>query len=382
MKIDLPTSLGSGFFFREDGWILTNHHVIATCPVDNRTGVPMCRIIMGTMNADGSVVPRKSPAWARVYKADARADLALLKVDELPDGLVRAPYLKISEQPGRLGQDCFLIGMPKLGFQWSVRDGIVSSHGRYPDDATLGEGLLRATDAVEQAEDRVGAVDGGSKCTISTCLTNPGDSGSAVFDKDGKVIAIHFAAPQNDPATGKSLSKFGYHVHLDEVREFIREIPSEPILTPPTFKLASAQLGTFANGEAKFRGFTLEIGDATSVLYDLHSGEETHSGKKMKKLLDGPEKEFVEELGIDWGISKVGDLFTYYFDLDRSGDFELVVVSPIDDGDVAKRYMMKDGKWLYDTVPHDFLDRIQFESSESQNKFQAIRNNLPPKMRR
>jgi len=137
-------SLGSGFFISEDGYILTNAHVI-----DGADEV-MVRLT------------DKREFKARIVGADKRSDVALLKIEAT--GL---PAVKLAD-PSRLkvGEWVVAIGSP-FGFENSVTAGIVSAKGR----------------ALPQ-ENYVPFIQ-------TDVAINPGNSGGPLFNLSGEVVGIN-----------------------------------------------------------------------------------------------------------------------------------------------------------------------------------------------
>ncbi len=137
-------SLGSGFIISEDGYILTNAHVIA--------------------DADEVTVrlTDKRQFKARIVGADRRTDVALLKVDA--KGL---PRVTVGNPDSlRVGEWVLAIGSP-FGFDNSVTSGIVSAKGRsLPDENYV---PFIQTDVP----------------------INPGNSGGPLFNMKGEVVGIN-----------------------------------------------------------------------------------------------------------------------------------------------------------------------------------------------
>ena len=98
---------GSGFIISNDGYIVTNHHVV---------------------DGADTVIVRLSDRRefdAEVIGTDQRSDLALLRVDA--DGL---PFLSLGDSEDlKVGQWVLAIGSP-FGLDYSVTAGIVSAKGR------------------------------------------------------------------------------------------------------------------------------------------------------------------------------------------------------------------------------------------------------------
>ncbi|MDD5115020.1 MAG: DegQ family serine endoprotease, partial [Methylobacter sp.] len=137
-------SLGSGFIISQDGYILTNHHVVK--------------------DADEIVVKLtdRRELLAKLVGSDARTDVALLKVDasDLPVVVIGAP------EKLQVGEWVLAIGSP-FGFEQSVTAGIVSAKGR--------------------------SLPGGNYVPFiqTDVAINPGNSGGPLFNMDGKVVGIN-----------------------------------------------------------------------------------------------------------------------------------------------------------------------------------------------
>ena len=102
-----PRSLGSGFVISQDGYLLTNNHV-----VDGADKILVRFSDRRELNAE-------------VVGADPRSDLALLKVDA-----TNLPTVKLGKSARlKVGEWVFAIGSP-FGFDYSVTAGIVSAKGR------------------------------------------------------------------------------------------------------------------------------------------------------------------------------------------------------------------------------------------------------------
>jgi len=137
-------SLGSGFIVSEDGFVLTNHHVVK--------------------DADEIIVKLsdRRELVAKLIGSDARTDIAVLKVDanHLPTVTIGSP------QQLQVGEWVLAIGSP-FGFDQSVTAGIVSAKGR--------------------------SLPGGNYVPFiqTDVAINPGNSGGPLFNMDGKVVGIN-----------------------------------------------------------------------------------------------------------------------------------------------------------------------------------------------
>jgi serine peptidase DegS len=135
--------MGSGVIVSEDGYILTNHHVINM--------VQNIRVAL----YDGRVVP------ATIVGSDPETDLAVLKVNL--EGLSAAP---LAESASRVGDVVLAIGN-SLGLSHTVTMGIVSATGRNDLRSLPFEDFIQTDAAI-----------------------NAGNSGGALVNADGDLIGI------------------------------------------------------------------------------------------------------------------------------------------------------------------------------------------------
>ncbi|NOR19347.1 MAG: Do family serine endopeptidase, partial [Xanthomonadales bacterium] len=136
---------GSGFIYAADGYILTNHHVIA--------------------DADEIIVRMadRREFEAELIGSDESSDIAVLKISATGD----LPYLKLGESDSlRAGEWVAAIGSP-FNFEQSVTAGIVSAKGR----------TNRAQQYVPFIQTDV--------------AINRGNSGGPLLNMDGEVVGIN-----------------------------------------------------------------------------------------------------------------------------------------------------------------------------------------------
>ena len=166
---------GSGVFFREDGHILTNDHVI-----DGAVEVEV-------------VLSNRQRLPAELIGTDKATDLAVLKVDpaEVEDLVV----VELGDiEALRIGSWVLAIGSP-LGFQGSVTLGILSAKGR-----SLGTG-----------EDRL------DNLLQTDAVINPGNSGGPLLNLDGEVVGINTRVIRESLSGGVSIDGMGFAISADTV---------------------------------------------------------------------------------------------------------------------------------------------------------------------
>lgn len=138
------SSVGSGFIISDDGYILTNAHVVEDTEI----------ITVGLSD--------RRELTAEVVGTDPRSDVALLKVDASD-----LPRVDIGDPDSlRVGQWVMAIGSP-FGFDHTATQGIISGLGRNLPSGNYVPFIQ--TDAA----------------------VNPGNSGGPLFNLDGQVIGIN-----------------------------------------------------------------------------------------------------------------------------------------------------------------------------------------------
>ncbi|MBU0498546.1 MAG: DegQ family serine endoprotease [Gammaproteobacteria bacterium] len=143
-KLPQRRSLGSGFIIAEDGYVITNHHVVK--------------------DADEIVVNLndRREFKAEVVGSDPNSDIALLKISA--KGL---PTVKVSRNVEvEVGEWVLAIGSP-FGFDHTVTAGIVSAKGRSLPDETYVP-FIQTDVAI-----------------------NPGNSGGPLFNLNGEVVGVN-----------------------------------------------------------------------------------------------------------------------------------------------------------------------------------------------
>ncbi len=138
------TSLGSGFIMSDDGYIITNNHVVK--------------------DADEIIVRLndRREFLAEVIGTDERSDIAVLKIDAK-----NLPTLRMGDSSTlKVGEWVLAIGSP-FGFEHSVTQGIISAMGRsLPNENYVP--FIQTDVAI-----------------------NPGNSGGPLFNLQGEVIGVN-----------------------------------------------------------------------------------------------------------------------------------------------------------------------------------------------
>lgn len=180
-------SSGTGFFLNEDGYIVTNYHVVENA-IDGNIKVSS---INGNNNKSFS---------AEVLVTDKQNDLAILKISDTTfTPLKNIPYtFKFSTSS--IGEDCFVLGYP-----------LISSMGK---DIKLTNGIISS---------RTG-YDGNVAQYQTSAPVQAGNSGAPLFDKDGNIIGVI-------QAKHSLAENAGYAIKASYIRNLLDLLPT-PIILP------------------------------------------------------------------------------------------------------------------------------------------------------
>jgi len=160
---------GTGFFITHEGHILTSAHVVGDS----------LRMRVVTANNERELV-------AEVLRVDRPRDVALLKLEEIPQGLEIITLPLRRDWPG-VGEDVYVIGVPHDArkLQDTVTKGIISAHRRDMKFAGAKQDYLQAD--VE---------------------LHPGSSGGPLIDENGNIVGLAAAGYVAPGAAGMGLNYF------------------------------------------------------------------------------------------------------------------------------------------------------------------------------
>nr|WP_245555806.1 trypsin-like peptidase domain-containing protein [Gordonia soli] len=171
---------GSGFVINDDGYIVTNNHVIAMAANDRSAKLEV-------VFSDRTRVP------ARIAGRDTKTDIAVVKVDNVDNLTVSNLGTSADLQ---IGEEVIAFGSP-LGLDRTVTSGIVSALNR---PVPLRPDAESDTDAVIDAIQTDAAI-------------NPGNSGGPLVNDDAKVVGINTAGL----VPGGGSIGLGFAIPIDQV---------------------------------------------------------------------------------------------------------------------------------------------------------------------
>lgn len=182
-----PIGSGTGFVYGEEGYIVTNNHVVS--------GGSSYEVVF----SDGARLE------AELVGTDVDSDLAVLKVDALPEGV--APLPLADGDNLQVGQFVVAIGSP-FGEEGSMSMGIISALGRsLTSQRDLGLGSSYSLPEVIQTDAPI----------------NPGNSGGPLLNLQGEVVGINSAIATT---TGTN-SGVGFAIPVQAVRQIVPSLIAE-----------------------------------------------------------------------------------------------------------------------------------------------------------
>ena len=255
--------VGSGVIFREDGYIVTNNHVVSGAK----------EIIVSL--SDGRSLKGK------LIGADELTDLAVVKVDgkDLPTA-----RFGDSDQIV-VGEPAIAIGNPMgLEFRGSVTSGVVSAVNRTLDISDKLVKLIQTDAAI-----------------------NPGNSGGALVNADGEVIGINSAK-----LAASGVEGMGFAIPTNTVQNIIDEIMNKGYVARPYLGVS-----VFDPQTAGRYGYQLNIDKGVYIFQLTLNGPCGKAGLQRGDIIlkvNDEEVNSVSDLRAKVAAHKVGDTVKVTFD--------------------------------------------------------------------
>lgn len=255
---------GSGIIISNDGYILTNNHIINSSDSSNYYQVSEATKIEVYLYGD------ENPYEATIIGSDAQTDLAIIKIDK--DNLTAAELGDSSSV--KIGEFVLAVGNP-LGVGTSVSSGIVS------------------------AVNREVTTDGVTYTLIQTdAAINSGNSGGALVNNQGKVIGINTLK-----VAGSGVEGMGFAIPInDTIKIYTQLIEKGKVLRPfigitgrdldeETSKKYDLPVGIYVKGIEEFSSAEkagIKIGDVITSINgkNISTMDELNDIKSTKNIGD------------------------------------------------------------------------------------------------
>ena len=184
---------GSGCVLTQDGYIVTNYHVIEDAVDDSSVSIEVSF-------ADGTQYT------ATLVGGEQDNDVAVLKIDAT--GL--QPVTLGDSDQLVVGETVYTIGNPLGELTYSLSNGLVSALDR-----------LITTSSTNQT---TGQTETTTLNVLQTnCDINPGNSGGPLFDSYGNVVGI-VTAKYTQTSSGVSAEGLGFALPINDVKEIINDL--------------------------------------------------------------------------------------------------------------------------------------------------------------
>lgn len=279
------TATGSGIIISEDGYILTNNHVVSSSESESYYQVSEATKVTVTLFDD------ETEYEAKIVGTDEETDLAVIKIEKT--GLTKAEFA--DSDSIKVGEFAMAVGSP-LGLQSSVTCGIVSAVNREVTDTDGKTYTLIQTDAA----------------------INAGNSGGALVNSEGKVIGVNTLK-----LTGQDVEGMGFAIPINSTTDISSQLIEFSKVRRPYIGITGMDLDaetakknnlvegiyvkdveTFSAGEKA----GIKIGDVIvkadgkdiKTMDELNEIKNSHSiGDELKVTVnrDGQEKELTITLG-------------------------------------------------------------------------------------
>ena len=285
------TATGSGIIISEDGYILTNNHIVSTSSSSSNSSSSNYYSVSEAEKVTVTLFNDDTTYDAKIVGTDEQTDLAVIKIEKT--GLPKAEFADSDNI--KVGEFAMAVGNP-LGMQSSITCGVVSAVNRKITDSDGKEFTLIQTDAA----------------------INAGNSGGALVNSQGQVIGINTLKLQ-----GTGIEGMGFAIPINSTTDITSQLIQYSKVKRPYIGITGMDLsentakannlvkGIYVKAVDDFSAAEkagVKIGDVIieadgtkiSTMDELNSIKNKHSiGDEMKIKVnrDGQEKELTLTLG-------------------------------------------------------------------------------------
>ena len=261
------TATGSGIIISEDGYILTNNHVISSDSNNSNLyyQVSEASKLTVTLFNDDIEYP------ATIVGKDEETDLAVIKIDKT--GLAKAEFA--DSDSIKVGEFAMAVGNP-MGMDSTVTCGIVSAVNREVTDSDGKTYTLIQTDAA----------------------INAGNSGGALVNSEGKVIGINTLKLE-----GEGIEGLGFAIPINSTTDITSQLIEYSKVKRPYIGLTGMDLD-----EETAKKYNLVVGIYVKSIEDFSSAEK--AGIKPGDVIieaDGTKVSTMDDLNKIKNSHKIGD---------------------------------------------------------------------------
>ena len=282
------TATGSGIIISEDGYILTNNHVVDSSSSSSYSYYDISDATSVKVKLNSSTYGDDATFDAKIVGKDSQTDLAVLKIDKT--GLTAAEFANSDEAV--VGEFVMAVGSP-LGLDTTVTTGIISAVNREVES------------------------DGNKYVCIQTdAAINSGNSGGALVNSDGKVIGINTLK-----LSGTGVEGIGFAIPINSTLDIIDQLIDYNKVLRPYIGISGIDLD-----DSTAKRYKLVVGVYVKTVQDFSPAEKSglQSGDVIIKA-DGKDITTMEELNEIKNSHQIGDTMT--LTINRSGQEKDITVT-------------------------------------------------------
>ena len=272
---------GSGFIVTEDGYVVTNEHVI-----HNATKIEV------------TVTDQEEPLPAEVVWSDYDSDLAILKIKA--DRKFHPIKMGDSDKI-RPGDWAIAIGNP-FGFEHTVTKGVISALGRPI--------TIPATSSGSRARTYANMI-------LTDAAINPGNSGGPLLNIDGEVIGINTAVSLQ----GQGI---GFAIPINEVKSIVKALQEDGEIIQPWLGIYYGEMTSRLKEEYKAYFNLSEINGVVigRVIKDSPADKAGLRANDIITRIDGEEINKLDDVKRIISSKKIGDKIR--IDIIRNGYSQMI----------------------------------------------------------
>lgn len=259
------TASGSGIIISEDGYILTNNHIVSTSSTESYYSVSEATKITVTLFNDDNEYE------AKIIGTDEQTDLAVIKIEKT--GLSKAEFADSDNV--KVGEFAMAVGNP-LGMQSSITCGVISAVNREVTDSDGKKYTLIQTDAA----------------------INSGNSGGALVNSEGKVIGINTLK-----LSGTGIEGMGFAIPINSTTDITSQLIQYSKVKRPYIGISGMDLD-----EQTAKANNLVVGIYVKSVDDFSAAEK--AGIKIGDVIieaDGKKVTTMDELNEIKNSHQIGD---------------------------------------------------------------------------
>lgn len=274
------TATGSGIIISEDGYILTNNHVVDSNSSSSYSYYDISEATSVKVKLNSDVYGNDATFDAKIVGKDSQTDLAVLKIEKT--GLTAAEFADSDEAV--VGEFAMAVGSP-LGLDTTVTTGIISAVNR------------------EVESDGTKYV-----CIQTDAAINSGNSGGALVNSDGKVIGINTLK-----LSGSGVEGIGFAIPINSTLNIIDDLIEYNKVLRPYIGISGIDLD-----DNTAKKYSLVLGIYIKSVQDFSPAEK--AGLKAGDVIikaEGKSIETMDELNEIKNSHNIGD--TISLTINRNG---------------------------------------------------------------